>query len=544
MSDIHSPSASPTADASSTRLFAELVAARAEDDRTALWFEERSWTWREVVAESRRRADLAATLRKPGPWHIGVFCENSPEHLFWWLGAALAGATVVGLNPTRRGSELVRDMAFTDCQLLVTDTAREPLLSGLDLPVPAEKVLQVDSEAYAEQLAAAPAGDLPAVEADAVLSLIFTSGTTSAPKAVVCTQGRMVRIAQQQQERRGLSAEDTFYVVMPMFHSNALMAGIAPAVSAGGTVVLRRRFSASAFLPEVRRYGVTFFNYVGKPLNYILATPEHPDDADNPLRIAFGNEASERDIAEFSRRFGCTVIDSFGSSEGEIQIMRVPGTPPGSLGVAAPGTVVMNPDTLEECPPAKFDGDGRLLNPDEAIGEIVNQNGAALFEGYYKNPEAEAARLQHGWSWSGDLAYRDEDGFWYFAGRTSEWLRVDGENLAAAPIERLLARFPAFTDVAVYAVPDDEVGDQVMAAVVLAPGTAFEPDAFAEFLAAQADLGEKWAPRYVRIVPSLPRTATSKVVKRSLQQQAWHTDDPVFARRGRELVYAPLSAIS
>src|SRR5690606_29478978 len=118
------------------------------------------------------------------------------------------------------------------------------------------------------------------------------------------------RIAVQQAQRRNLTAEDVFYVVMPMFHSNAIMAGIAPAVRTGGRLVLRRKFSASGFLPDVRRYGVTFFNYVGKPLSYILATPEKPDDADNPLRIAFGNEAAPRDIAAFARRFGCTVIGS------------------------------------------------------------------------------------------------------------------------------------------------------------------------------------------------------------------------------------------
>jgi fatty-acyl-CoA synthase len=331
---------------------------------------------------------------------------------------------------------------------------------------------------------------------------------------------------------------------MPMFHSNALMAGIAPAVATGGRMVLRRKFSASGFLPDVRRYGVTFFNYVGKPLNYILAVPEKPDDADNPLRIAFGNEAAQRDIEEFARRFGCTVIDSYGSSEGEIRLTRVPGTPPGSLGVAEAGTVVMDPDTLRECPPAKFGPHGELLNADEAIGEIVDMKGAAKFEGYYNNPEATAKRVRNGWTWSGDLAYRDADGYWYFAGRDSDWLRVDGENFAAAPVERLLARFDAFADVAVYAVPDEHVGDQVMAAVAMAPGRAFDPAAFAAFLAAQPDLGTKWAPRFVRIVRPMPLTATGKVHKRPLRRLLWEPADgrPVWVRPGRALAYEPLTA--
>ena len=121
---------------------------------------------------------------------------------------------------------------------------------------------------------------------------------------------------------------------------------------------------------------------------------------------------------------------------------------------------------------AKFDGDGRLLNPDECIGEIVNKNGAAGFEGYYKNDEANSARIRNGWYWTGDLGYRDEDGWAYFGGRDFEWIRVDGENFAAAPIERILARHHDVVLAAVYAVPDAEVGDQVMATLLVRPGYA------------------------------------------------------------------------
>ncbi|MEQ6899985.1 AMP-binding protein [Nocardioides sp. YIM 152588] len=512
--------------------FAALLAARAGDDATALWFEERSWTWAEVIAEGRRRAGLLRDLRAqvaaapPGPWHVGLALENTAEHLFWWVACSLAGATGVGINPTRRGPDLARDITFTECQVLVVDDGRRALLQGLTTPVAAERTLYVDEPSYGARLAATDPLDVASARAAEVdpatpFSLVFTSGTTSAPKAVICTQARMGRIAAQQAERRDLTAADVFYVVMPMFHSNALMAGIAPAVAVGGTIVLRRRFSASAWLADVRRYGVTFFNYVGKPLAYVLATPERADDADNPLRIAFGNEAAEGDIAAFGRRFGCRVIDSFGSSEGEIQIIRTAETPPGSLGLApTPATVVMDPETLTECPPAEFDERGRLLNGDEAIGEIVHRDGAALFEGYWNNPEAQAARLRHGWSWSGDLAYRDAAGYFYFAGRSGDWLRVDGENLATAPIERLLVRFDGFAAVAVVAIPDPVVGDRVCAVAEARPGTAFDPDCFARFLEAQPDLGTKWVPAVVRVVDALPRTPTNKVLKREIPRDA------------------------
>src|SRR5205814_8035136 len=122
--------------------------------------------------------------------------------------------------------------------------------------------------------------------------------------------------------------------------------------------------------------------------------------------------------------------------------LRTPGTPPGALGTAPEGTVVLDPETAEECPRARFDEQGRLLNAQEAIGELVNRHGAAGFEGYWENEEATSARVRDGMYWTGDLAYRDQDGFVYLAGRDFEWLRVDGENFAAAPVERILARHP------------------------------------------------------------------------------------------------------
>ena len=135
------------------------------------------------------------------------------------------------------------------------------------------------------------------------------------------------------------------YVSMPMFHSNAIMAGWAVGLAAGATIALRRRFSASGFLPDVRAFGATYANYVGKPLSYVLATPERADDADNPLRIAYGNEGAPADLARFAERFGCTVIDGFGSTEGGVAISRAPGTPPGALGRLADGVAVLHPET-------------------------------------------------------------------------------------------------------------------------------------------------------------------------------------------------------
>jgi fatty-acyl-CoA synthase len=399
----------------------------------------------------------------------------------------------------------------------------------------------VDDPGYAGVLEAHAGADPPdpaavGVAEDSLGYLIFTSGTSGAPKACRCTQGRLARIGTIVAQMFSLTADDACYVSMPLFHSNALMAGWAPATAAAATVVLPTggKFSASGFLPDVRRHGVTYFNYVGKPLSYILATPEQPDDADNPLVRVFGNEGAEIDVVRFGQRFGCVVMDSYGSTEGGASVQRTPDTPRGALGRASAGTMVVDPATGRPCAVAQFDEHGRLVNAEEAIGELVATDGAAGFEGYWHNDDAERARLRNGWYWTGDLAYRDAGGFFYFAGRADDWLRVDGENFAAAPVARILERHRDVVLAAVYAVPDPVVGDQVMASLQLRPGAVFDAEEFAGFLAAQSDLGTKWAPRFVRVCPELPVTATSKVLVRALRAERWNCVDPVWWRPGRD----------
>jgi fatty-acyl-CoA synthase len=369
--------------------------------------------------------------------------------------------------------------------------------------------------------------------------MIFTSGTSGDPKAVQVNHLMVLFSGLNLQERFELGPGDVCYVAMPLFHSNAVVAGWSPALCAGATIV-PARFSASRFLDDVREHGVTYMNYVAKPLAYVLATPERPDDADNTLRVAFGNEASDRDIDEFSRRFDCAVWDGFGSTELAVIITREPGTPPGSIGKGFEGVAIYDADTVRECAIAEFDADGRLVNADAAVGELVNTTGAGYFSGYYNDSAANDERMRHGMYWSGDLAYRDADGWIYLAGRTADWMRVDGENLAAAPIERVLQRLPAINRVAVYAVPDESVGDQVMAAIVLRDDATLEPGELEEFLAAQTDLSAKAWPRFVRVAPDLPSTATNKVLKRELAAEgATAGDGTLWVRDARGTAYVP-----
>jgi fatty-acyl-CoA synthase len=187
-----------------------------------------------------------------------------------------------------------------------------------------------------------------------------------------------------------------------------------------------------------------------------------------------------------------------------------------------------------------------LANPDDCVGEIVNTAGGGPFEGYYNNAEATSATLRNGWYWSGDLGYMDDEGHLWFAGRTADWIRVDGENFPAGPIEAALSRHPDVVVAAAYGVPDEQAGDQVMAALRQREGTEFDPVAFAAYVDALPEVGPKWRPRFVRVVDEFPMTGTNKIVKRTLVREKYRRDlcgeDALWIRERGADSYRPFTA--
>ncbi|HSV41357.1 MAG TPA: AMP-binding protein [Nocardioidaceae bacterium] len=511
----------------------KLLHALASSNRTALRSGDESWTWRELVAESTRRADALLGLAPDGPLHVGVLADNTPEFVMALCAGAIGGYVSVGINTTRRGEGLAADVRKADCSVLLVESTYASLLEGLDLG--GARVIDVASDEWKSLIESAAPQPHRDVDTMDTFMLIFTSGTSGDPKAVQVSNFMVVMAGARLQELFSLTEEDVCYVSMPLFHSNAVASGFGPSVASGAAMALAPKFSASTFLADIRRYGATYLNYVGKPLAYVLATPRLPDDADNPLRQAFGNEASGKDQREFAERFGCAVYDGFGSTENAVIISPVPDMPAGSIGQPWDGVAVFDREAMTECPRAIFDEHGAVANLDEAVGEIVNTAGAGFFSGYYNDQQATDERMAQGMYWSGDLGYRDADGFMYLAGRTSDWLRVDGENLAAGPIEQILLRHPAVNRVAVYGIPDPSAGDQLVAAIVLQ--SELDPAGFEAFLAEQKDLSSKGWPRYVRIADDLPSTATNKVLKRDLIAQALNTTDELWEREARGTRY-------
>src|SRR5699024_1738718 len=201
---------------------ADLLLARVGDTRPGMMSREATWTWDEVVAASAARAELARARRIDGPFHIGVLLDNVPEYVFWLGAAALAGATVVGINPTRGDAELEQEVAQTDCQFVVTDRAGAAMLSGLDIGVPPARYLLIDRPGYADEVAAhaEPPRRDPGVTDRTRMLLLFTSGTTGASKAAICSQGRLARLGERNSSKYRVDADDVCYCPMPLFHGN------------------------------------------------------------------------------------------------------------------------------------------------------------------------------------------------------------------------------------------------------------------------------------------------------------------------------------
>ena len=285
----------------------DLLVPLAEIDDRGVYFEDSFTSWRDHVQHA---AAIAATLRArldpDEPPHVGVLLENTPFFSAMLVAAGMSGIVPVGLNPVRRGEALARDISRADCQLVLADSKSAAALGDIEH-------LNVDSTEWADEVATHQDAELDfqsASPAD-LFMLLFTSGTSGDPKAVMVSHGKVGRAGQGMTQRFNLGRDDVCYVSMPLFHSNAVLVGWAVAAACQGSLALRRKFSASGFLPDVRRYGATYANYVGKPLSYVLATPERPDDADNPLRAVYGNEGVPGDVERFGRRFGCVVQDGF-----------------------------------------------------------------------------------------------------------------------------------------------------------------------------------------------------------------------------------------
>jgi len=535
-------------------------------NRTFFLFEGESYTYRQAYLQAERFAGLFSKLRSERvadgtlaadqPLNVALYQENTPEFLFAVFGAALSGDIVFGINTGARAETLATILDKANIHTVITDPERRPWVDevvGDVVALASDRVFTV-GESLDDATRPSHPVDARKIDGQSPLLVIYTSGTTSAPKGVPCTHMKLWGAGYLMAWRAGIRPSDRGYITLPLFHSNAWLLGVLPLMALGGSFVLRRRFSASAFEGDMLENGVTYMNYVGHPIRYILdALEKKHDDVEaalsrepaNRFRIAMGNGASPADREKLIRYLGMHhIYEIYGSTEAPITTVVQPGDPADSVGRIKTSGVTILDDDDQPCPPAEVDDSGRITNYDEAVGEIVRKmdEDNIFFTGYLDNPDASSKKFRGGYYRSGDLGHIRIGGakpYLYFDGRTDDWIRKDGENFSAENVVHHLVRYAPVALAAAYGVPCAVSDERVMAALQLRDGASFDPqDAFDWLVAQQAHgLDLKWMPDYIRVVDAMPMSPTEKIVVRQLKRTGFDlTAEPeakiYFRQRG------------
>ncbi|MGD0946843.1 MAG: AMP-binding protein [Candidatus Binatia bacterium] len=502
--------------------FAELLETRAQEkgEETFLFFGDERVSYAELDRRANCIANGLAGLGVGPGVGVAIMMGNSPTWLATFFATQKLGGYAVPVNVALRGEGLAYVLDHSESQALVigadlveafaplqaglarlrhviVDTSAAPL--GVALPAGALPI---------ESFAAASTGRPPAKAVpDTTAILLYTSGTTGLPKAVVVRHGAFNFAGLYLFAQLGYRPGDILYTCLPLFHANALFLTTMQGLYSGYPVALGRRFSASRFWDEVRRYGATTFNALGAMIPILLKQPPRPDDRDNPVRLVFSAATPAAAWEEFERRFDVTIWEGYGAVDGGgFMLFNFGNGPKGSMGLPPPGTEAR-----------VFRDDGSECEAGEA-GELVFKVDDAELRrvAYLKNEEASNAKIRNGWFYTGDLAWRDAQGFFYFADRKSDSIRRRGENISSFEVEKIVDQHPAVLESAAFGVPSELGEDDVMVVVACKPGAAVAPEELVAFCTER--MAKFMVPRHIEFADSIPKTETHRVQKQLLKR--------------------------
>jgi crotonobetaine/carnitine-CoA ligase len=493
--------------------------AAAAPERAFVVFKGRPTSYRAFVSEVERAAAMLAARGVGTGDRVGVMSLNHPSTVALFFALARLGAIMVPVNPDYGVEEAGYVLAHAEvCGVLAspetidivrTACARLARAPWLMLNAPGAPDLPVFADALS---AAPPVAPSPAGTADSTCVLIYTSGTTGFPKGVMHRQRSVVLAGEGFVERMHLQPDERMLCILPMFHINALFYSLGGAAAAGATLILEPRFSASAFWKTVAETRATEVNTLAAVSSILMRRPRAEFVPDHRLRKIYGAPFTEENYRVFRAEFGVPhLIEGYGMSE----IPGVLNNPferphkPGSMGRPS-----RHPDhSLAFADMKVVDDDGNDV-PDGATGELVVKT-PIVMQGYFRDPEQTAAAFRDGWFLTGDLGYRDADGYFWFVARKRDIIRKRGENVSGAELDRVIGSHPAVLEAAAIPVPADLGEDEILVAVVIRPGATLCAQEVADWC--RARLAPIKVPRYVVFVESLPHTPTHRVAKFKLR---------------------------
>jgi long-chain acyl-CoA synthetase len=518
-------------------------AAERTPERAAMRFFGREWSYRQLEVQARQVADA---LRRRGLQRrdrVGILLPNCPEYLPSLFGIWRAGGVAVPLNPLMVAEEVASLQESTQCRYLICMDLLLPLVRNVGPGAPELLVvtridpylpwwdrqlyrmariqrlgfhasLPANAVEWEQFLAEGQAESPPeAMNGDDLANILPTGGTTGHPKAVMLTHRNLLSNAWQLYywtDRR--VGEDVILACLPFFHSYGLMCCGLSAVAMSATIVLHHRFRADKVLRLIEQERPTIIPAVPAMLSAFNKELRRRKYQIKEVRavISGGSALPEPVAEEFARHTGATVVEGYGLSEAS------PVTHAGPLdGRARPGTIGLPlPDTDALIVDAET---GTRVLPAGEVGELIIR-GPQVMAGYWNNPEATATTLRNGWLFTGDLASRDEDGFFRIVDRKKDLIITSGVNVYPGDVEVVLRRFEQVEDVAVFGVPDPDRGELVAAVVVPRRGISFNRRAFDAFAREHLEVHKR--PRRVEVSRSpLPRNALGKVLRRLLREQ-------------------------
>jgi carnitine-CoA ligase len=490
--------------------------------RDFLRFEDRRYSYAETERLTRVMANRFRELGVGHGSHVATLMNNCPELLFAYFALVRLGAVVVPVNTASRGDILVYYLEQSRSTMLLAEQALVERFQTVRARLPELRQLIVFDEggsgiepADALDFRALLHGsdapfDSPARFCD-LSHISYTSGTTGPSKGNMATHAHTIAQGKAVAEAYGYRSDDVLFTCLPLLHGNALLACVVPAIWADATVALSRRFSASAFWGEVRRLEATQFNLLGAMVNIVWSQPESPADREHRVRQCMVVPIPTDFYEAFERRFGLTFTSLYALTDFGMAALKGPEAPRAKLGAAglpAPGMRIRI-----------VDEDDMPLPPGE-VGEIVLRSDEPWFAplGYYDMPEATLAAWRNLWFHTGDRGYLDADGWLYFVDRKKDAIRRRGQNISSYEVEQILLRHPAVQDVAIYAVRSEMSEDEVMATVVLKPGGRADERELIAFC--QENMSYFMVPRYLEFRDDMPRTASEKVQKYKLREEA------------------------
>ena len=510
-------------------IFANLIAARANSpgDFDVLTFVQvvdnklvdETRNYRALCDNGQR---LAAGLAEEGMGkddRFALVMQNHPEFVDTMVASSVCGTVFVPVDPRSKGEKLAYMLGFSECRgAVVADYALAQVLAVLPQASAIEWLWVLQTGALKElpvspvkirwlsDLPPQPDKEIPVAVADPAepMQMLFTSGTTGDPKAIVASYARFDNVSSIG-PLLGLESTDCLYTGLSLTHANAQLITMGNALKMGVPCVISRKFTKSRLWDICRQYGCTFFNLLGGMTTAIYSEPVQSDDADNPVRMVLSAGMPAAIWENFARRFGVQIFEFYGAAEGGMTFNPPGAGPVGSIG-KPPATqearVVDENDT--QCLPL-------------VQGEIIFRNADASCPAveYFKNAEASHKKTQGGWLRMGDVGHTDEEGWFYFDYRMGGGIRRNGDFVNVGFVEKVVAEYPQVDDVFVYGV-DASTGvpgeKDVVAAIVPANGRVLDTEDL--FRHCRDHLEANFVPGYIQVLEEIPKTASEKPQER------------------------------